>query len=843
MDVAQPGAAATADEAFNERVRNFQEFLQDGYESGRYQGLVAKMIQSGGRRLLVNINHVRQLNSETAEGLLKAPIDYLPAFDKALNDVVKAMWADQRPGEPLGQRKFHVGLEGSFGEHALSPRALSAQHLGTVVCIEGIVTRCSLVRPKVARSVHYCEETRIFHSREYHDGTSLENSVPTGSVYPKEDNEGRPLVTEFGLSLYRDYQTMSIQEMPERSPAGLLPRPTDVILDDDLVDRVKPGDRVRLIGVYRSIGKHAASLSATFKSIILANNITLLEKEIHHPVVTEDDLRKINKIAARSDLFGLLASSVAPSIFGHDYIKKALLLLMLGGIEKNLTNGTHLRGDINMLLIGDPSVGKSQMLRFVLNLAPLAIATTGRGSSGVGLTAAVTQDKETGERTLEAGAMVLADRGVVCIDEFDKMSDIDRVAIHEVMEQQTVTIAKAGIHTSLNARCSVLAAANPAFGSYLDEKKPFENITLPDSLLSRFDLVFVVLDKTDDEFNRAISDHITRIHRFVPEGIEEGAPLSESAMQAMSSSIFGARNSNQAAEVTPVFQRYNEMIHVGVRPTPGTGRRGRAKKEPEILSIPFLKKYIYVAKNMKPVLTKEACDYISRQYAELRSREDGKQDKYRSDAEVAYELLVYALFKEVKAKKRQKRAKVLHADDDDSDSDETVTNEQADVLTNRRTARSSVAGSVTGASASHSTGQSTTHARSSVAGSSRISALVEATLSADTSAMTLDEQASSAPADSQSVASLLASGTPLPKLSVARFDLLRSQLFAIRQRHVDDNIDSQSMMLSDVMDEINMGLPGSQHFDLPEVVSAVKTMSDQNMNVWFQEETESLMFI
>ncbi|KAL6841409.1 hypothetical protein ACP4OV_028927 [Aristida adscensionis] len=585
------------EEAMAAHKRAFLDFLDQDVGKGVYMQAVRDMVQNKRRRLIIGMDDLRNHNLDLARRVIRSPGEYMHPASEAVSEVARNL----DPKFLKEGERVMVGFSGPFGFHRVTPRDLMSSFIGTMVCVEGIVTKCSLVRPKVVKSVHFCPATEKFLTREYRDITSFVG-LPTGSVYPTRDDGGNLLVTEYGMCEYKDHQTLSMQEVPENSAPGQLPRTVDVIVEDDLVDCCKPGDRVSIVGVYKALpGKSKGSVSGVFRTVLIANNVSLLNKEANAPVYTREDLKRMKEISKRNDTFDLLGNSLAPSIYGHLWIKKAVVLLMLGGVEKNLKNGTHLRGDINMMMVGDPSVAKSQLLRAVMNIAPLAISTTGRGSSGVGLTAAVTSDQETGERRLEAGAMVLADRGVVCIDEFDKMNDQDRVAIHEVMEQQTVTIAKAGIHASLNARCSVIAAANPIYGTYDRSLTPTKNIGLPDSLLSRFDLLFIVLDQMDPEIDRQISEHVARMHRYCTD--DGGSRSLDKA---------GYTEEDDGDANAAIFVKYDRMLH-------GQDRRRGKKAKQDRLTIKFLKKYIHYAKNLiQPKLTDEASDHIATSYAELR---------------------------------------------------------------------------------------------------------------------------------------------------------------------------------------------------------------------------------
>ncbi|NP_001353299.1 DNA replication licensing factor MCM3 isoform 4 [Homo sapiens] len=710
------GTVVLDDVELREAQRDYLDFLDDEEDQGIYQSKVRELISDNQYRLIVNVNDLRRKNEKRANRLLNNAFEELVAFQRALKDFVASIDATYAKQ----YEEFYVGLEGSFGSKHVSPRTLTSCFLSCVVCVEGIVTKCSLVRPKVVRSVHYCPATKKTIERRYSDLTTLV-AFPSSSVYPTKDEENNPLETEYGLSVYKDHQTITIQEMPEKAPAGQLPRSVDVILDDDLVDKAKPGDRVQVVGTYRCLpGKKGGYTSGTFRTVLIACNVKQMSKDAQ-PSFSAEDIAKIKKFSkTRSkDIFDQLAKSLAPSIHGHDYVKKAILCLLLGGVERDLENGSHIRGDINILLIGDPSVAKSQLLRYVLCTAPRAIPTTGRGSSGVGLTAAVTTDQETGERRLEAGAMVLADRGVVCIDEFDKMSDMDRTAIHEVMEQGRVTIAKAGIHARLNARCSVLAAANPVYGRYDQYKTPMENIGLQDSLLSRFDLLFIMLDQMDPEQDREISDHVLRMHRYRAPGEQDGdaMPLG-SAVDILATD--DPNFSQEDQQDTQIYEKHDNLLH-GTKKKKQVVRCGREMEftvcgsREKMVSAAFMKKYIHVAKIIKPVLTQESATYIAEEYSRLRSQDSMSSDTARTspvtartletlirlatahakarmsktvdlqDAEEAVELVQYAYFKKVleKEKKRKKRSE----DESETEDEEEKSQEDQEQKRKRRKTR------------------------------------------------------------------------------------------------------------------------------------------------------------
>lgn len=405
-------------------------------------------------------------------------------------------------------------------------RKLGSDQVGRMVVVPGIITSASKSQIKASKLSIRCR----------HCGDSKQIIVKSGlagAVLPRVCERSQqekcpmdPYTIMPDECVYKDYQTLKIQEAPELVPTGEMPRSFTVSCERSLVDKVTPGMRVTVVGIFsilnsiknnRETNSHVAGVGQTVKvSYIAAIGIQKAGGEnslgFALPLISEDDREKIVTMAKDPEIYHKIAGSIGGAIYGGDDIKKAISCLLFGGSSKKLPDGMKLRGEINILLLGDPSTAKSQMLKFVERCAPIAIYTSGKGSSAAGLTAAVIRDATTGEFQLEGGAMVLADGGVVCIDEFDKMRTIDRVAIHEAMEQQTISIAKAGITTILNSRTSVLAAANPVMGRYDDLKHAAEQIDFQSAILSRFDCIFIVRDIRDDKRDRKMAEHIMKLH-------------------------------------------------------------------------------------------------------------------------------------------------------------------------------------------------------------------------------------------------------------------------------------------------------------------------------------------
>lgn len=408
-------------------------------------------------------------------------------------------------------------------------RDLHADSIAHLVRLPGIVVGASTLS---SRATHLCimcrdcKSTRILEITGGFGGFTLPRNC-NGNHMGGAPCSTDPYVIMHDKCRFSDSQTIKLQEAPDMVPVGELPRHMLLSVDRALCGRVVPGARIIATGVYSTFNSNKGTRTGGGAGAISLRTpyLRVLGLEIDAEgaagrgaarmfSAAEED--SFNRMSRRPDLYEKISASIAPSIFGNRDIKKSVACLLFGGSKKVLPDGMRLRGDINVLLLGDPGTAKSQMLKFVEKVAPIAVYTSGKGSSAAGLTASVQRDVNSREFYLEGGAMVLADGGVVCIDEFDKMRDEDRVAIHEAMEQQTISIAKAGITTILNSRTSVLAAANPVFGRYDDMKSPGENIDFQTTILSRFDMIFIVKDEHDEARDRTIARHVMNIHMNKP---------------------------------------------------------------------------------------------------------------------------------------------------------------------------------------------------------------------------------------------------------------------------------------------------------------------------------------
>ncbi|CAM4689124.1 unnamed protein product [Lepidochelys olivacea] len=419
---------------------------------------------------------------------------------------------NQYPQELL--RRFELYFKAPSGSKARVIRDVKADCIGKLVTVRGIVTRVTEVKPMMVVATYSCDQCGAETYQPIQSPTFMPLIMCPSQECQTNRSGGRLYLQSRG-SKFIKFQELKMQEHSDQVPVGHLPRSISVAVHGENTRLAQPGDHVSITGVFLPLlraGFRQMAQGLISETYLEAHRIVKMNKseedELGSGELTEDELRQITE----EDFYDKLAASIAPEIYGHEDVKKALLLLLVGGVDRN-PRGMKIRGNINICLMGDPGVAKSQLLSYIDRLAPRSQYTTGRGSSGVGLTAAVLRDPVTGELALEGGALVLADQGICCIDEFDKMLESDRTAIHEVMEQQTISIAKAGVLATLNARCAILAAANPAFGRYNPTRSLEQNVQLPAALLSRFDLLWLIQDRPDRDNDLRLAQHITYVHQ------------------------------------------------------------------------------------------------------------------------------------------------------------------------------------------------------------------------------------------------------------------------------------------------------------------------------------------
>jgi len=487
----------TIEETFTLFIEDFQDDLGEI----KYENAISELFTLDLKSLIIEFKDLYTFNADFATELLLHPETHLSFFEM----VVRSKLRMRYPKYAEMIERINVRIKGLPETTPL--RSIGSKHIGKLIRVKGIIVRTAPVHPLTVTAIFRCSTCGEVNKIEQSGQTLMKPQ----KCISCDNRKGFELVP--GESGFIDSQSINIQERPEDSPPGHIPRSLRVELLHDLVDTVRPGDRVILTGVITILQRFGRGGELRKSDVqVNASYIDVSGRDVDFFDLSPEEEEKMRAIAADPFVHQNLLNSIAPSIYGYDHIKQAVLYLLLGGIPRERED-VRIRGDINVLLVGDPGTAKSQMLNYVAKVAPKGILTTGSGSSAAGLTAAVVKEGGTGSYVLEAGALVLADKGVCCIDEMDKMREEDRNAIHPAMEQQIVPIAKGGIVATLNARCSILAAANPILGRYNPYQNIGQNIALPVTLLSRFDLIFVLRDIPDNQLDSEIALHILNLAR------------------------------------------------------------------------------------------------------------------------------------------------------------------------------------------------------------------------------------------------------------------------------------------------------------------------------------------
>lgn len=636
-----------------------------------YEDRIKSMCSNNLATLEVSYMHLMMKEPIIAIWLVDAPRDMLEVLNDAATKHVLRVF----PSYKEIQDEIHIRITDTPITDSL--RVLRKGHLDTLIKVNGVVTRRSSVYPQLKIAFYDCVRCKGVMGPHYVDESSMmSSSGPDGRAKDAAtlhlpsacsicSSEG-PFRLNTSRSEYRNYQRINLQETPGSVPPGRVPRTKEVILTNDLIDVARPGEEIEITGIYsHSYDYHLTQKSGfpVFSTFIFANHVRRKEDASAAINLSDADKAEILELAADPRIGERIVESIAPSIYGHKHVKMALAMSLFGAVAKNVNDKHRIRGDINILLLGDPGTAKSQMLKYAEKTAPRAVYSTGKGASAVGLTASVHKDPITKEWTLEGGALVLADRGICLIDEFDKMNEQDRTSIHEAMEQQTISISKAGIVTSLQARCSVIAAANPIGGRYDSSCTFAENVELTDPILQRFDLLCVLQDTVDPVADERLASFVTESHmRSVPTS-EYVRGLCDLPEQSEDNESLSASGYSRAKLISQeLLRKYIQYARTNVKPV----LRGNTFDQEKIASLYVALRKESATSGGVPIAVRhiESIMRLSEAHAKMHLREYVRDDDMDAAISMMLESFITAQKFSVRRQLRKSFAKYISSGED-----------------------------------------------------------------------------------------------------------------------------------------------------------------------------------